>query len=104
MVNLRKLATHNEDINIIQQTAARYRDIGILLLNDRNGAIVDEIEVSTRGDPITAVEKIYAQWIRGDLDCSWKKLTECLRHYGLKSLASTIEQHFGLFSPQQGMS
>ena len=84
----------------MQQTAPRYRDIGILLLNDRNGAVVDGIEVSARGDPVAAVDKIYAQWIREDVDCSWKKLTECLRDCSLNSPASDIEQHFGLPSPQ----
>ena len=88
----------------MQQTAARYRDIGILLLNDRNGAIVDGIEVSARGDPLVAVDMIYTKWIREDVDCSWKKLTQCFRDCGLNSLASDIEQHFGLTSQQQSKS
>ena len=46
MVNLRRLSTHSGVIKIIQQSAAKYRDIGILLLNDRNGAIVDGIKES----------------------------------------------------------
>ena len=104
MVTLRKLSTHNGVINIIQQTAARYRDIGTLLLNDRDGAIVGGIEVSARGDLLVAVDMVYTKWIREDVDCSWKKLTQCFRDCGLNSLASDIEQHFGLTSPQQSMS
>ena len=104
MVNLRRLSTHTGVIKIIQQSAARYRDIGILLLNDRNGAIVDGIKESARGDPIAAVDMIYTQWIREDVDCSWKKLTQCFRDCGLNTPASTIEQHFGLPLPKQSMS
>ena len=104
MITLRRLSTHNRVINIIQQTAARYRDIGIILLNDRNGAIVRAIEVSARGDPFVAVEMIYARWIEEDVGYSWKKLTKYFRECDLNSLASDIEQHFGLPSPQQSMS
>ena len=104
MITLRRLSTHNGDINIIQQTAARYRDIGILLLNDRNGAIVDGIKESARGDPTAAVDMIYTQWIREDVDCSWKKLTQCFRDCSLNTLASDIERYFRLPSPQQSMS
>ena len=104
MITLRRLSTHNGVINIIQQTAARYRDIGILLLNDRSGAIVHGIEVSARGDPVAAVDQIYTRWIEEDVDYSWKKLTQCFRHCGLNCLASDIEQYSGLTSPQQSMS
>ena len=104
MVTLRRLSTHSGVINIIQQTAARYRDIGILLLNDGDAAIVDGIKESTRGDPVAAVDMIYSRWMREDVDCSWKNLTQCFRDCGLNSLASDIEQHFGLPSPQQSMS
>ena len=103
MINLRRLSTHNGVINVVQQSAARYRDIGILLLNDRNGAIIHRIEESARGDPVVSVDMIYSQWIREDVDCSWKKLIECFRDCGLHYLASDIEQHFGLSSPQQSM-
>ena len=88
----------------MEQSAPRYRDIGILLLNDRYGAIVEGIEVSARGDPLVAVDQIYAKWIRTDVDCSWEKLTQCFRDCGLNSPASTIEQHFGLPSPMQSKS
>ena len=101
MVNLRKLSTHDGVINIIQQTAARYRDIGIILLNDRNGAIVDEITESARGDMVAAVDMIYAKWMEEDVGYSWKKLTQCFKDCDLNSLASDIEQHFRFPSPHQ---
>ena len=104
MVTLRRFSTHNGVINVMQQTAARYREIGSYLLNDRSGAIVRGIEVSTRGDPVAAVDMIYARWMEEDVNCSWRKLTQCFRDCGLNSLASDMEQHFGLPSPQQSMS
>ena len=58
MINLRRMSTHN-GVQHLQQSAARYRHIGIILLNDRNGKIVDGIEKSVRGDPVAAVDMIY---------------------------------------------
>ena len=100
MINLRRLSTHAGAINIMQETAPRYRDIGILLLNDRSGAIVDGIKETARGDPVAAVDMIYTRWIGEDVDYSWEKLTQCFRDCDLNSLACDIEQHFGL---QQSM-
>ena len=96
MINLWKLSTHAGVINITEETSTRYRDIGVILLKDRNGAIVDGIEKSVRGEPLEAVRMIYARWMREDVDYSWRKLTQCFRDCGLNFLASNIEEHFGI--------
>ena len=74
----------------MEETATRYRDIGTILLKDRNGTIVDWIEKSAR-EPLEAVHMIYARWMREDVDYSWRKLTQCFRDCGLNVLASIIE-------------
>ena len=100
MINLRKLSTHAGVINIMEGTVTRYRDIGTILLKDTNGTIVDGIEKSAKFEPLVAVHKIYARWMRKDVNYSWRKLTQCFRDCGLNVLASNIEEHFGL---QQSM-
>ena len=93
MINLRRLSTHDGDINIMEESATKYRHIGVILLKDTNGTIVDGIEKSVRGEPLEAVHNIYARWMREDVDYSWRKLTQCFRECGLNVLARNIEDH-----------
>ena len=101
MVNLEKLVTGERVINIIEETAHAYREIGTILLNDRSGRRVGVIENDERGRSERIMREIYKQWIAEDKHHSWTKLTECLRVCKLEALASTIEHHFGLSSPVQ---
>ena len=97
MIYLRRLSTHAGVINIMEETAPWYRDIGVILLKDRNGTKVDGIEKSVRGEPLEAVHMIYARWMTEDVDYSWRKLTQCFRDCGLNVLANNIEEHFGIW-------
>ena len=84
----------------MEQSAHKYREIGINLLKDKTGARVDAIAKEVRGVPEEAINKIYSRWITKDEDHSWKKLAQCLRDCHLNVLASDIEEHFGLSPPQ----
>ena len=100
MVNLGNLPLcTGEVINIIEETAHAYRKIGTILLNDRRGARVDAFEIDENWKSQGMMRGIYQQWIKEDAHHSWTTLTECLRDCKLHTLASTIEQHFGLPSP-----
>ena len=102
MVNLGNLPlSTGEVLNIIEETAHAYRKIGTLLLNDRRGVRVDAFEMNENWKSDKIVRFIYKQWIAEDEHHSWTTLTECLRDCHLNTLASTIEQHFGLPSPVQ---
>ena len=97
MENLQRLVRHDEGpINIIEDSAYKFKEIGTILLNDRSGTRVDNIAASVRGNQVEAVREIYKQWMKEDVDYSWTKLTQCLRKCELNVLASQIEQHFGL--------
>lgn len=85
-------------MNILDRSAVKRRNIGILLLNDHSGATVENI-LETEKNPAKAVEKIYERWIATCEDHSWKKLIQCFRSVELNSLAKDLEQHFGLPSP-----
>ena len=86
-------------IRILERSADKYRDIGIVLLNDDTGVVVEAIREAAQDNPVVAVRKIYERWLGEDKDHSWKKLAKCFRDVQLNSLARDIEQHFGLPSP-----
>ncbi|CAI7991595.1 hypothetical protein GBAR_LOCUS785, partial [Geodia barretti] len=94
--DLIKLSTSQGDIRILKESAAKYTQIGALLLRDDTGAIVSAMEQSDR---VATVEIIYKQWIQEDEDHSWEKLIQCFRDVELNSLARDLELHFGLPSP-----
>ena len=95
------LSTRNGELKIAEESAPKYREIGIILLKDRTCAKVIAIEKEVRGIPEDAVHKIYNRWITKDEDHSWSKLAQCLRKCDLNGLANEIEKHFGLSPPQQ---
>ena len=95
------LSTSEGEIKIIQQSAKYYRDVGTILLNDRHGDRVDVFEQDTRWKSEAMVLQIYKEWLGEDPNCSWMTLTDCFRECGADRLAYSIEQHFGLPSPQQ---
>ena len=94
--DLIKLSTSKREVRILEESAAKYRQIGAFLLRDDNGARVSAIEQSNR---VTTVTMIYQQWMQEDEDHSWKKLIKCFRDVQLNSLARDLELHFGLPSP-----
>ena len=94
--DLMKLSTSKRVIRIVEESAAKYRQIGVFLLRDDNGARVSAIEQSDR---VTTVTIIYQQWMQEDEDHSWEKLIQCLRDVQLNSLARDLVLHFGLISP-----
>ena len=95
------LPTSKGDVRIIQRSARQYRKIGIILLNDRYGDRVKVIEQEERGKGEATMQTIYTEWLAEDPNCSWVTLTDCFRQCGLNRLAYSIEQRFGLPSPQQ---
>ena len=101
MVNLENLTTSAGVINIVEQTAPAYRKIGTQLLNDRYGTRVDNIESDEKNSQSNKMRRIYHQWIAEDKHHSWTTLTECFRVCDLNTLASIIEEHFGLSPPVQ---
>ena len=105
MGDLIKLTTSKgQVIRILESSAEKYKDIGIILLKDDTGAVVEAITKTALGNPIEAVRMIYEKWLQEDEDHSWKKLAECFRNVQLNPLARDIEQHFGLPSPSSDQS
>ena len=87
-------------IKVIESSATHYYNIGIILLNDRHGDRVSAIERSLNRQVMDIMREVYREWLSEDINCSWTTLTDCFRQCDLNNLAYSIEQHFGLPSPQ----
>ena len=59
------------------------------------------IERSLNRQVMDIMREIYREWLSEDINCSWTTLTDCFRQCDLNNLAYSIEQHFGLPSPQK---
>ena len=71
--------TEMHQLNIIVRSASKCDDIGAILLNDEDGALVGNFREVARDDPQKIVRSIYQQWMREDEHFSWAKLAWCLR-------------------------
>jgi len=80
-------------INIPQEISIKYRDFGILLLDDRTGARLEALEHEHRCNAELINSKILQEWIagKGKRPVSWKTLTEVLRDVELNTLAEDID-------------
>ena len=81
-----------ETINIMQRVGTQYTNLGLILLNDKDGSIVDQItsEYHWKAEDIT--KEILKRWIRGEgkQPVTWKTLTDALSAIGLTELAKSI--------------
>jgi len=80
-------------INIPQEISIKYRDFGILLLDDRTGTRLEALEHEHRCNAELINSKILQEWIagKGKHPVSWKTLTEVLRDVELNTLAEDID-------------
>ena len=85
-------ARTGETINIMQRVGTQYTNLGLILLNDKDGSIVDQItsEYHWKAEDIT--REILKRWIRGEgkQPVTWKTLTDALTAIGLTELAKSI--------------
>ena len=72
---------------------SKFEDLGIVLLGDDDGSLVDQIKISCHHVPADIVGDILKRWVRGKgkQPVTWRTLTDCLKTIGLSPLASSIE-------------
>ena len=58
--------------------------------------MVQSLHMANSGDPVGIMTAIFTQWLREDTDCSWKKLTECMKRCDLTHFAQEMEVALGL--------
>ena len=81
-----------ETMNIMQRIGTQYIDFGIILLNDKDGSIVDQITTQYQLNAVNITREILKRWIRGEgkQPVTWKTLTDALTAIGLTELAKSI--------------
>ena len=79
-------------LNIMQRIGTQYIDFGIILLNDKDGSIVDQITTQYQLNAVNITREILKRWIRGEgkQPVTWKTLTDALAAIGLTELAKSI--------------
>ena len=80
-------------INLPQEIGVKYREFGLLLLEDHNGARIRALAHKHREDSEHINIEILSEWISGSgrQPVTWKILTEVLRDIELSTLAGEIE-------------
>ena len=103
MPQLLKLQDKDKSINIVEAIGNQWRVVGIVLLNDERGAIVDSIADEFRGNARNINLEILKHWLRGEgmSDRSWRGLLGVLReHCG--ALADRVEEVLTAEEDEQG--
>ena len=80
-------------INIIEEVTEKYHDLGIRLLNDRNGTITRNIESQYSPNPTRITKAIFEKWLQGTEGSSrsWATLVTVLKEIKLTALAEEID-------------
>eukprot|EP00731_Ephydatia_muelleri_P005503 Em0002g1679a len=80
-------------INIIQRTGTSYEKLGMFLLEDDNGDIVDSLKEACHQDPIQITTAVYKKWISGTgrKPVTWQTLVDVLREIDLNRVADDID-------------
>lgn len=82
-----------EKIKVHEQIGIKYIDLGVFLLDDKNGVKVESIALKHNNNAENINKEILSKWLRGmgKQPVTWGTLIEVLRDIDLKSLANDIE-------------
>ena len=80
-------------LNIIQSIGTRYYDLGILLLEDDNGVLVNALRSEHLLNAEEIIRAIFQRWIAGTgrKPSSWRTLVDVLRQCQLAAQADAID-------------
>ena len=92
MMELVRFRGRERRINIPQEIGTKCNEFGILLLEDRTGARIQNIASKHMKDPEAINIDVLQQWIEGrsTQPVTWETLVEVLQDIELNSLASDI--------------
>ena len=79
-------------LNIPQQISTKYKQFGVILLEDGEGAFVDSSAHKNFNNPEEINIDILTQWLRGKgrKPVTWRTMMNTLEEIGLKTLAEDI--------------
>lgn len=86
-------------IKVHEQIGIKYYELGVFLLDDRNGVEVQAIALKHSNNADGINKEILSKWLQGmgKQPVTWRTLIEVLRYVDLNSLANDIESS-GIFS------
>ena len=96
--NLRHLISiYVGHLNIIQSIGTSYYNLGILLLNDDNGVLVNSFKSEHQNNAEAITRAIFQMWITGTgrKPATWRTLVHVLRECLLTSQADAIDAYCG---------
>ena len=78
----------------MSRVGTHYTNLGLILLDDEDGTIVEAITSQFHENAVKITREILTRWIRGEgiQPVTWKTLIDTLRNIGLTELATSIEQ------------
>lgn len=84
-----------ERIQILDQIGTHYSNFGILLLNDKNGAVVRYITYEHSSKAVAINRDILERWLAGEgkQPATWATLIDVLEDVQLNVLAETIKKN-----------
>ena len=82
-------------LNIIQSIGTRYYDLGIFLLEDDNGVMVEALRSEHQHNAEAITRAIFQRWITGTgrKPTTWKTLVDVLRQCQLAAQADAIDAY-----------
>ena len=83
-------------LHVTIHLGTHYQKFGILLLNDRTGIQIDQIENECHGIPEKINIKILQYWLQGrGLPVTWETLLDTLKTCGFHQLVDHIQSSLG---------
>ena len=94
MPELLALQGKDKIINIVEAIGVQWRVVGIHLLNDECGAIMNAIEEEFRGKVLAMNMEIIGRWLQGKgiRDRTWRALLGVLKKSHCVELAESVEE------------
>ena len=82
----------NGTLNIPERISTKYKQFGVILLEDGEGALVDGIAHKNFNNPEEINIDILTQWLRGKgrKPVTWRTMISTLEEIGLKTMAENI--------------
>ena len=83
---------NNGNLNIPERISTKYKQFGVILLEDGEGTIVDGIAHKNFNNPEEINVDILTQWLRGKgrKPVTWRTMINTLEEIGLNTLAEDI--------------
>ena len=86
-------------LNIVQSIGTSYPTLGIPLLEDHNGVLVDALRSEHQHNVEAITRAIFQRWITGTgrKPTTWRTLVDVLRECKLAAQADAIDAYFGTY-------